>query len=178
MVFCVLTPWSVADHCQRFGRTFQTPYSPWRWRQQGLPKRWYATITLHGITTQRITTWILEWWPAWRVRKETGVQSQSRGLIGVDFCQGRIRDFFSSVLCPAGIAQSVYSDQGAGRGCISGRGRYFSLRLHTQTVPGGYPASHPVGTMDKSGRGVTLTTHLNTYTIPTLPHTSSWSGVY
>jgi hypothetical protein len=32
--------------------------SPWRWRQQGPPKRWYLTITLHGVTTQKTSTWV------------------------------------------------------------------------------------------------------------------------
>jgi hypothetical protein len=32
--------------------------SPWRWRQHGPPKRWYPTTTLHGVTTQKISTWI------------------------------------------------------------------------------------------------------------------------
>jgi len=31
--------------------------SPWRRRQQGPPKRWHPTTTLHGITTQKTTTW-------------------------------------------------------------------------------------------------------------------------
>jgi len=32
--------------------------TPRRWRQQGPPKRWYPTTTLHGITTQKTMTWI------------------------------------------------------------------------------------------------------------------------
>jgi len=30
----------------------------WRWRQHGPPKRWYTTTTLHGVETQKTTTWI------------------------------------------------------------------------------------------------------------------------
>jgi hypothetical protein len=26
--------------------------SPWRWRQRGQPKRWYPTVTLHGVASQ------------------------------------------------------------------------------------------------------------------------------
>jgi len=32
--------------------------SPWRWRQYGPPKRWYPATSLHGIVTQKTTTWI------------------------------------------------------------------------------------------------------------------------
>jgi hypothetical protein len=32
--------------------------SPWRWRQQGPPKRWYPTTSLHGVITQKTATWI------------------------------------------------------------------------------------------------------------------------
>jgi hypothetical protein len=28
----------------------------WQWRQHGPPKRWYPTITLHGVTTQKTST--------------------------------------------------------------------------------------------------------------------------
>jgi len=28
----------------------------WRWMQQGPPKRWYPTATLHGVTTQKTTS--------------------------------------------------------------------------------------------------------------------------
>jgi hypothetical protein len=31
--------------------TVAVGYEPWRWRQQGPPKRWYLTTTLHGVTT-------------------------------------------------------------------------------------------------------------------------------
>jgi len=30
---------------------------PWRWRQQCLPKRWYPTATLHGVTNRKTSTW-------------------------------------------------------------------------------------------------------------------------
>jgi hypothetical protein len=30
--------------------------SPWRWRQQGPPKHWCHTTSLHGVTTQRTAT--------------------------------------------------------------------------------------------------------------------------
>jgi hypothetical protein len=30
----------------------------WRWRQHGPPKHWYPTISLHGVTIQKTTTWI------------------------------------------------------------------------------------------------------------------------
>jgi len=33
-------------------------FSPWRWRQHGPPKRWYPDTTVHGITTQKTSTWI------------------------------------------------------------------------------------------------------------------------
>jgi len=29
----------------------------WRWREHGPLKRWYLTTTLHGVTTQRTSTW-------------------------------------------------------------------------------------------------------------------------
>jgi len=32
--------------------------STWRRRQNGHPKRWYPTITLRGVTTQKTSTWI------------------------------------------------------------------------------------------------------------------------
>jgi hypothetical protein len=32
--------------------------SPWRWRQQRPPKRRYPTTILHGVTTQKTSTWI------------------------------------------------------------------------------------------------------------------------
>jgi len=32
---------------------------PWRWRQQGPLKRWYPTAILHGVTTQKTSTWIV-----------------------------------------------------------------------------------------------------------------------
>jgi len=31
--------------------------SGWRWRQHGPLKRWYPTTTLHGVTTQKTSTW-------------------------------------------------------------------------------------------------------------------------
>jgi len=31
--------------------------SPWRWRRHGPPKRWYHTASLHGVTTQKTSTW-------------------------------------------------------------------------------------------------------------------------
>jgi len=30
--------------------------SPWRWRHYDPPKRWYPTITLNGVTTQKTST--------------------------------------------------------------------------------------------------------------------------
>jgi hypothetical protein len=30
--------------------------SPWRWTQEGPPKRWYSTTILHGVRTQKIST--------------------------------------------------------------------------------------------------------------------------
>jgi hypothetical protein len=33
------------------------PSSPWSWREHGPPKCWYPT-SLHGVTTQKTTTWI------------------------------------------------------------------------------------------------------------------------
>jgi hypothetical protein len=32
--------------------------SPWRWRQQDPPKRWYPTSSLHRVTIQKNSTWI------------------------------------------------------------------------------------------------------------------------
>jgi len=32
---------------------------PRRWRQQGPPKQWCPTATLYGISTHRISTWLL-----------------------------------------------------------------------------------------------------------------------
>jgi hypothetical protein len=39
----------------RFSRRwrFKSRSSGWRWRQHGPPKRWYATVTLYAITTQK-----------------------------------------------------------------------------------------------------------------------------
>jgi hypothetical protein len=31
-------------------------YQPSGWKQQGVPKRWYHTTTLHGVTTQKTLT--------------------------------------------------------------------------------------------------------------------------
>jgi hypothetical protein len=31
--------------------------SPWRWRQNGSPKRWYPITILHGVTTQKTSAW-------------------------------------------------------------------------------------------------------------------------
>jgi hypothetical protein len=36
-----------------------TSISPWRWRQHGPLKRWHPTTTLHGVTTQQISTYKL-----------------------------------------------------------------------------------------------------------------------
>jgi len=33
--------------------------SGWRWRQQDLPKHWYHTTSLHGVTGHKTATWIL-----------------------------------------------------------------------------------------------------------------------
>jgi hypothetical protein len=35
---------------------FEAPTSPWRWWQHGLPKRWYPTTSLHGVTTRKTMT--------------------------------------------------------------------------------------------------------------------------
>jgi hypothetical protein len=32
--------------------------SPWKWRQHDPPKRWYLITSLHGVITQKTTTWI------------------------------------------------------------------------------------------------------------------------
>jgi hypothetical protein len=47
-------------HLQKMNgiRTVRRLSSPWRRRQQGPPKRWYATTTLQDVTIQKITTWI------------------------------------------------------------------------------------------------------------------------
>jgi len=37
---------------------YNSPTSPWRWKQDGPPKRWYPTTTLNGVTTQNTSTWI------------------------------------------------------------------------------------------------------------------------
>jgi hypothetical protein len=31
--------------------------TPWRWRQHGHLKHWYPTTKLHGVTTQKSSTW-------------------------------------------------------------------------------------------------------------------------
>jgi len=51
-VFWVVTPCSVAVGYHRF----QWP-SPWRWRQQCPPKRRYPAATVHGVTTQKTSTY-------------------------------------------------------------------------------------------------------------------------
>jgi len=33
--------------------------STWRCRKKGPPKHWYPTVTLHGVTTQKTSTWTL-----------------------------------------------------------------------------------------------------------------------
>jgi len=38
-----------------------TFFSPWRWRQPGYPKCWYPIATLHGVTTQKNSTWMPDW---------------------------------------------------------------------------------------------------------------------
>jgi hypothetical protein len=45
-----VTPCSVAVCNQRFGG----------WKQHGAPKRWYPTITAHGVTTQKTST-LVQW---------------------------------------------------------------------------------------------------------------------
>jgi len=42
---------------------------PWRWRQHWPPTRWYPTTILHGVITQKTTTWNItamnstsSWW--------------------------------------------------------------------------------------------------------------------
>jgi len=38
---------------------FPVPFtSPYRWRQQGPPKCWCSTATLHSVTTQKTSYWI------------------------------------------------------------------------------------------------------------------------
>jgi hypothetical protein len=32
-------------------------FLPWRWRQQGPPKRWCPTATLHGVTTRKVSSY-------------------------------------------------------------------------------------------------------------------------
>jgi hypothetical protein len=32
--------------------------SPWRWRQHGPPNQWYPPTTLHGVATQKTSTWL------------------------------------------------------------------------------------------------------------------------
>jgi len=46
-VFWVMTPCSI-----------MVGYQCWRWRQHGRLQRWYPTTPLHGITTQKTSTWI------------------------------------------------------------------------------------------------------------------------
>jgi hypothetical protein len=41
----------------------------WRWRQHGTPKRRYPTTTLHGVTTQKNSTW--KTWPPWKPLNQT-----------------------------------------------------------------------------------------------------------
>jgi len=40
--------------------TFLSRLTPYRWRQHGLPKHWYPTMSLYCITTQKTTTWIIQ----------------------------------------------------------------------------------------------------------------------
>jgi hypothetical protein len=46
-----VTPCSVVVGYQRFRGT------RWRWRQQGPPKRCHSPTTLHGVTTQKTSTY-------------------------------------------------------------------------------------------------------------------------
>jgi len=43
----------------RFSWWWSFMLGAWRWKQQGPLKCWYHTLTLHGITTQKILTWKL-----------------------------------------------------------------------------------------------------------------------
>jgi hypothetical protein len=43
------------EGCFRGLATFKS----WRWSHCGTPKRWYTTTLLHGVITQKDTTWIL-----------------------------------------------------------------------------------------------------------------------
>jgi len=58
MAFSVSTLYSYVAEYQRFRRTLLPPSSWWRW-QHDCPELWYPTTSLHGVTTQKTTTWIL-----------------------------------------------------------------------------------------------------------------------
>jgi hypothetical protein len=44
--------WNVGDLPQHYRAS-----QPRRWRKHWPPKRWYPTTTLHGVTTQKTSTW-------------------------------------------------------------------------------------------------------------------------
>jgi len=48
-ILCILQPRVIGYQLHDFTST-------WRWRQQGPPKHWYPTTTVHGITTQKTLT--------------------------------------------------------------------------------------------------------------------------
>jgi len=78
-VFWVVTSCSVMVGYKRFGGlccfslhpggsmdiwniSIQSPHymvSSWRWRQHGPPKRWCPARILHGVTTQKTSTWFM-----------------------------------------------------------------------------------------------------------------------
>jgi hypothetical protein len=60
-VFWVMTPCSDVVGYKRFGGLcwFQLQGEMnWWWKQEGPPKHWYPTITIHGVTTQKTSTWV------------------------------------------------------------------------------------------------------------------------
>jgi len=59
----------------RFSRRwkFRSPASSWEWRQQCPPKRRYPATALHGVTTQKNSSWkflCVSGWNIWRVHKQ------------------------------------------------------------------------------------------------------------
>jgi hypothetical protein len=52
--------------------------TPWRRRQHGPPKRWHPTTTLHGVTTQKTSTWKTS--PPWKSQNSQHLCHSMRGL--------------------------------------------------------------------------------------------------
>jgi hypothetical protein len=66
----------------------------WKWRQRGTLKIWYPTTTLHGVTTQKTSTWkiIIRSYKVWKLKKR--MYRWTIGVLGFDSRRGW--EFFSS----------------------------------------------------------------------------------